>query len=79
MPSRSMGPAVTFSAAQPADIDTDFLFVPVFDQERISDAIPGLDAATGGTVGRALTTGELQGRPFELLLTPLSPPWRAAR
>ena len=74
-----MGPAVTFSAAQPADIDTDFLFVPVFDQERISDAIPGLDAATGGTVGRALTTGELQGRPFELLLTPLSPPWRAAR
>ncbi len=79
MASRSAGPAVTFSAAQPADLDTDFLFIPVFDKERISDAIPGLDAATGGTVGRALTSGELQGRPFELLLTPLSAPWRAAR
>src|SRR5687767_10959161 len=79
MPSRSTGPAVTFSAAQPADIDTDFLFIPVYDQERISDAIPGLDAATGGTIARALSSGELQGRPFELLLTPLSAPWRAAR
>ena len=70
---------MTFSAAQPADIDTDFLFIPVYDQERISDAIPGLDAATGGTIARALSSGELQGRPFELLLTPLSAPWRAAR
>jgi leucyl aminopeptidase len=70
---------VTFSAAQPADIDTDFLFIPVFDKERISDAVPGLDAATGGTIGRALSSGELQGRLFELLLTPLSAPWRAAR
>ena len=74
-----MGPVVSFSAAQPADLDTDFLFIPVFDQERISDVIPGLDAATGGTVGRALSSGEMQGRLFDLLLTPLSSPWRSSR
>jgi leucyl aminopeptidase len=79
MASRAAGPAVTFSAAKAPDIDTDFLFIPVFDKERISDDISGLDAATGGAVGRALTSGELQGRPFELLLTPLSAPWRARR
>ena len=59
MASPPTGPSVNFSAAQPADIDTDFLFMPVFDQERISELIPGLDAATGGTVGRALSSGPI--------------------
>jgi len=39
-----------------------------------------LDAATGGEIGRALTTGEFQGRPFELFWTSIADrTWRARR
>jgi leucyl aminopeptidase len=58
-------------------IDTDLLIVPLY-QGEIADALPGLDAATGGELGRALGSKEFQAKPFELFFTPVTG-WRARR
>jgi leucyl aminopeptidase len=56
----------------------DLLVVPWFDDP--SSAVPGLDAATGGEIARALASGEFQGKPFEILVTPFTDrQWRARR
>ena len=56
----------------------DLLVVPWF--EDSSSAVPGLDAATGGEIARALTSCEFQGKPFEILVTPVTDrQWRARR
>src|SRR5437867_4931831 len=56
----------------------DLLVVPWF--EDPGSAVPGLDAATGGEIGRALATKELQAKPFELFVTPIiDRQWRARR
>jgi len=60
-----------------AEIATDLLLVPVFDGDSLDD-IPGLDAAAGGHISRAMTSGEFTGRPFEIYLTPLTG-WKTAR
>ncbi len=70
---------VGFRASQPAEIDTDLLMMPVFEGEDLAAAMPDLIAAAGGTLTQALVTKEVQGRPYELFLTPLNRPWRAAR
>ena len=42
--------------------------------------VPGLDAATGGEIGRALAGKEFQARPFETFVTPITDrQWRARR
>jgi leucyl aminopeptidase len=71
--------AVAFKAARPADVDTDILFVPIFEDEDVTAAVPGLDGAAGGALRGAAETGEFRGRSFELFLTPLGGGWRAAR
>ena len=55
------------------------LIVPWFQGE--GDAgLPGLDAATGGELGRALTSKEFQVKPYELFFTPITDTsWRARR
>jgi leucyl aminopeptidase len=73
------GLAVAFTASRAADVDTDLLVLPVFEGEELVNRLPGIDEATAGTVGRALESRELQGRPFELFLTPVVKSWRAAR
>ena len=75
----SSGPGVVFSSAHIADIDTDLLVMPVFEEEDVATRVHGLDAATGGAVARAMTSREVQGRPYELFLTPIVSGWRAAR
>jgi leucyl aminopeptidase len=56
----------------------DLLVVPWFDDP--SSAVPGLDAATGGEIARALTSREFQGKPFDILVTPFTDrQWRARR
>jgi leucyl aminopeptidase len=62
----------------PSSVETDLLVVPLFDGER-SVPIDGLDAASGGEIGRAIGTGEAAGRPYELLFAPLGRDWRARR
>jgi len=56
----------------------DLLVVPWF--EDPSSAVPGLDAATGGEIARALASREFQGKPFEIFVTPFTDrQWRARR
>jgi len=76
-------PAVTarlsISASKAAEIDTDLLIIPIFDGESVPTDIEGLDGAAGGAVSRAFASREMQGKPYELFLTPLSNGWRAGR
>ena len=53
--------------------------MPVFEEEDAAALVPGLDQASAGAVSRALASREIQGKPFELFLTPVAKPWRAAR
>ena len=60
-------------------IDADLLIVPLFQGEAAA-ALPGLDAATGGELGRALTSKEFQVKPYELFFAPITDTsWRARR
>ncbi len=73
------GLAVAFTPSRAADVDTDLLVLPVFEDEDVSSHVAGLDEATAGIVGRALASREIQGKPFELFLTPVVKGWRASR
>jgi leucyl aminopeptidase len=60
-------------------IDADLLIVPWFKDET-PGAVPGLDAATGGEIGRALASKEFQVKAFELFVTSITDAsWRARR
>lgn len=78
MPLTASLPAIALSAASPADIDTDLLAVPLFDGDEAGD-LRALDGATGGVLMRAQESRELQGRLYEILITPVTSGWRAAR
>jgi leucyl aminopeptidase len=71
--------AVGFLASAPADVDTDLLILPFAEGEQLLHAVPGLDDATAGAIERALASRELQGKPYELFLTPVVKGWRAER
>jgi leucyl aminopeptidase len=73
------GLAVAFSATRAADLDAELLVFPVFEGEDLVRHVPGLDDAAGGAVSRAVASGEIQGKPFDLFLTPVVRGWRAAR
>jgi leucyl aminopeptidase len=73
-------PSIRLLTGDLSSIDTDLLVVPGFDGEAVAQAVPGLDAASGGEVGRALTSGEIRGRLYEVFLTPCAgKSWKAAR
>ncbi len=57
--------------------DADLLFLPLFEQDDLSDAAD-LDAATGGAVSRARARGEIVGKPFDLFLAPTTG-WKTDR
>ena len=64
-------PAFSLSVSQPSEIETDLLIVPVFETDALDD-IGALTAASNGHLQRAFASGEIKGRPFEWLITPLS-------
>jgi leucyl aminopeptidase len=69
---------VALKSQRPADVETDILFIPLFEGENPS-SVPGLDEASEGAVGRAVESGEFQGRAYDLFLTPVMGEWHAAR
>ena len=79
MPLTASQPAIALSAASPADIDTDLLAVPIFEGDETAGDLRAIDEATGGALMRAHESRELQGRLYEILITPVSSGWRAAR
>jgi leucyl aminopeptidase len=75
----ALGHAVSLVTSAPADVETDLIILPFVEGESIIDAIPGLSEATAGAIDRALASREIQGKPYELFLTPVVSGWRAAR
>ena len=60
-------------------IETDLLVVPWFEDEG-AVGVPGVDAASGGEIGRALAAQEFQGKPYEWFMTPTTTgQWRGRR
>src|SRR5579884_1756286 len=66
--------------ASPLDVvETDLLIVPWFEGDPI-DPAAGLDMATGGDVGRALSSGEFTGRLYDLFVTKIvDEKWKSRR
>jgi leucyl aminopeptidase len=71
--------AVRLIAGPAAQVDVDLVVVPVFEGEPIADSVKGLDAATSGETGRAITSGEFKGRPYDFFFTPVASGWKARR
>jgi leucyl aminopeptidase len=61
-----------------AHLDTELLVVPAFEGDDLVD-VPGLDAATGGEVGRAISARELTGKPCELFVATVTHQWQVRR
>src|SRR5205823_9798310 len=79
MPSASTSMSVVCAGGPLAAVETDLLIVPWF-QDEAASAVPGLDAATGGEIARAVQSKEFQGKAFELFVTPITDSaWRARR
>ncbi len=71
--------SVGYLASDPSRVEADLLILPLFEGEDLAAGVPGLAEATGGATGRAIGNGEIQGRPYELFLTPVISGWRAQR
>ncbi len=61
-------PAIALSAGPTADLESDLLVVPVFEDDDLKDE-PGLDPASGGEVSHARARGEFLAAPFDLFVT----------
>jgi leucyl aminopeptidase len=65
---------------RPSTVHADLLVVPVFDGEAIADAMPEIDAASGGEIRRATASGEFKGQLNEFFVTPVTQAgWNAGR
>ncbi len=62
-------PEFVGTSSQPESIDVDILFIPVFEEDDRLDDLPGVDAATGGDLGRARESGEFRGKLYESFIT----------
>ncbi|MEO8258399.1 MAG: leucyl aminopeptidase [Acidobacteriota bacterium] len=62
-----------------AAVDADMLVVPWFEDEGAA-AVPGIDAASGGDVARALDAREFAGRSYDIFTTHVTDPaWQVRR
>ncbi|MCA1560870.1 MAG: hypothetical protein LC804_11580 [Acidobacteria bacterium] len=72
-------PAVQVLTGPLSHIATDVLVVPVFEEDDLGD-LDGIDAATGGEIGRARGAREFVGRLYDVFLTPVTGRgWAAGR
>jgi leucyl aminopeptidase len=75
----SMTPAVVVSPRPAGDYVADLLVIPVFEDDDLADE-PGLDAASGGEIGRARSRGETTGKLFEVFVTSVAASgWKTSR
>ncbi len=80
MPSSSVtSPAVSLLTSSAANVDTDVLFVPVFEGEDPAGLLDGLGEGILSAVARALLGKEYQAKPYELFILPVTAGWRAGR
>src|ERR1700680_2881977 len=60
-------------------VDADLLVIPWFAEEG-PEAVPGIDAASGGDVARAIESKEFVGRAYDIFSTGATDPaWRVRR
>src|SRR5436309_2642361 len=79
MASRTVHCAIDCSGAALPALATDLVVVPWFEGEGPA-AVPGLDEASGGEVGRALGVNEFVARPYDILTaTAAQAAWRSRR
>ena len=73
------GRAVSLVTSAPADVDTDLIIFPIVEGEPFVQAVAGLSEAAAGAIDRALASKEIQGKAYEVFLTPVVTGWRATR
>ncbi len=79
MPDVSMSAPIAATTANLQTVDAELVIVPWFEGEPAS-AVAGIDAATGGELGRALARREFQAKPYELFVTPITQAgWHSSR
>lgn len=67
-------------ATRPETVEVDMLFVPVFEDDDRLQALPGLDDATNGDIGRARAGGEFRGKLYEFFIARVvAGPYKAVR
>jgi leucyl aminopeptidase len=70
---------VTVQGPRPSEIAADLLLVPIFEDDG-REALAKFDVGTGGHLARALASGEIQGKPYQIFTTAIvAPEWRARR
>jgi len=79
MTSMGFSRAFDVTGADLPAIDTELLAVPIFEDEPL-DGLADSSAATGGEIARALASGEIRGRLYDLFVAPVTDArWRAKR
>ena len=79
MPPGTNDPTTRCTSGTLAALDADLICAPVFKDEGLED-LRGLDAAVGGSLGRARAAGEITGKTHELFFTDVTDPtWRTRR
>jgi leucyl aminopeptidase len=64
----------------PASVDVDLLCIPVFDKDDTLQDLPGIDAASGGALGRARVSGEFRSSVCDVFAASVvDPRWRPRR
>ena len=72
-------PAIALSFASPSEIDTELIAVPVFEADEDETDLRTFDAGSGGVLMRARESRELQGKLYEIVVTPAGDGWRSSR
>jgi leucyl aminopeptidase len=79
MPSAIQSSAVSCVSAPLSAVDADVLVIPWF-EDHAAHNLSGVDPATAGELGRALSSKEFEAKPFDLFVTPVvDRGWKARR
>jgi leucyl aminopeptidase len=68
-----------YIASAPAAVQVDVLAFPVFEGEDPLAEVPGLAQVSGEAVARAVASREVDGKLYDLFITPVVSGWRATR
>jgi leucyl aminopeptidase len=79
MPSMTAASPIHYVSSPLSALESEILVVPWFEGDDPA-SLPGLDAATGGEIARALLSREFTGKPFESIAAPITEQgWRPRR
>lgn len=79
MPRPVASPPLSVSATPLPLAACGLLILPVFEGDQLSGVLKEVDEATGGAVGRAMSSGEVKGTLFEFFMSPVTAGWKAGR